>query len=195
MTTTTTTQATGIMWHTDSLWQSEKQDKMIPALLKFHKSELRISKDRTVPVGGNRTRSYTTLDEILSKIKPVLTDCGLVLHQYLAGGEVVTMLTHESGQFIASKVAFVPMTGNNTNNLQNAGGGLTYLKRYCISALLCINAEDDDDGATSTGTVLTPLKDEQIPTIKKAINEGYTIDQVKQKYSLTTKQLELISND
>jgi hypothetical protein len=193
--TTTTSQATGIMWHTDSLWQSEQQDKMIPALLKFHKSELRISKDRTVPVGGNRTRSYTTLDEILSKIKPVLTDCGLVLHQYLAGGEVVTMLTHESGQFIASKVAFVPMTGNNTNNLQNAGGGLTYLKRYCISALLCINAEDDDDGATSTGTVLTPLKDEQIPTIKKAINEGYTIDQIKQKYSLTTKQLELISND
>ena len=195
MTTTTTSQATGIMWHTDSLWQSEKQDKMIPALLKFHRSELRISKDRTVPVGGNRTRSYTTLDEILSKIKPVLTDCGLVLHQYLAGGDVVTMLTHESGQFIASKVAFVPMTGNNTNNLQNAGGGLTYLKRYCISALLCINAEDDDDGATSTGTVLTPLKDEQIPTIKKAINEGYTIDQVKQKYSLTTKQLELITND
>jgi len=193
--TTTTSQATGIMWHTDSLWQSEKQDKMIPAMLKFHKSELRISKDRTVPVGGNRTRSYTTLDEILSKIKPVLTDCGLVLHQYLAGGEVVTMLTHESGQFIASKVAFVPMTGNNTNNLQNAGGGLTYLKRYCISALLCINAEDDDDGATSTGMVVTPLKDEQIPTIKKAINEGYTIEQVKQKYSLTTKQLELITND
>lgn len=193
--TTTTSQATGIMWHTDSLWQSEKQDKMIPALLKFHRSELRISKDRTVPVGGNRTRSYTTLDEILSKVKPVLTDCGLVLHQYLAGGEVVTMLTHESGQFIASKVGFVPMTGNNTNNLQNAGGGLTYLKRYCISALLCINAEDDDDGATSTGMVVTPLKDEQIPTIKKAINEGYTIDQVKQKYSLTTKQLELISND
>jgi hypothetical protein len=112
--TTTTSQATGIMWHTDSLWQSEKQDKMIPALLKFHRSELRISKDRTVPVGGNRTRSYTTLDEILSKVKPVLTDCGLVLHQYLAGGEVVTMLTHESGQFIASKVAFVPMTGNKT---------------------------------------------------------------------------------
>lgn len=191
----TTTTTTTITWHTDSLWQSEQQDKMIPALLKFHRSELRISKDRTVPVGGNRTRSYTTLDEILSKVKPVLTDCGLVLHQYLAGGEVVTMLTHESGQFIASKVGFVPMTGNNTNNLQNAGGGLTYLKRYCISALLCINAEDDDDGATSTGTVLTPLKDEQIPTIKKAINEGYTIDQVKQKYSLTTKQLELITND
>lgn len=193
MTTTTTT--TAILWHTDSLWQSEKQDKMITALLKFHRSELRISKDRTVPVGGNRTRSYTTLDEILSKIKPVLNDCGLVLHQYLAGGEVVTMLTHESGQFIASKVAFVPMTGNNTNNLQNAGGGLTYLKRYCISALLCINAEDDDDGASSTGSVLIPLKDSQIASIKKAINEGYSIDQIKQKYSITPKQLELISND
>lgn len=193
MTTTTTTST--ILWHTDSLWQSEKQDKMIPALLKFHKSELRISKDRTVPVGGNRTRSYTTLDEILSKIKPVLTDCGLILHQYLAGGEVITMLTHESGQFIASKVAFVPMSGTNTNNLQNAGGGLTYLKRYCISALLCINAEDDDDGASSTGSVLIPLPDAKIPSIKKAINEGYSIDQVKQKYSITPKQLELISND
>jgi hypothetical protein len=193
--TTTTTPATGIMWHTDSLWQSEKQDKMIPALLKFHRSELRISKDRTVPVGGNRTRSYTTLDEILSKVKPVLTDCGLVLHQYLAGGEVVTMLTHESGQFIASKVAFVPMTGNNTNNLQNAGGGLTYLKRYCISALLCINAEDDDDGASSTGSVLIPLPDSKVAEMKKWIANGGDINQVTSKYKLTPAQMKEVTNE
>ena len=183
------------VWHTDHYWTSAEQDKIIPALLKFHRSEIRVSKDRTVPVGGNRTRSYTTLDEIMRVIKPVLADCGMFLIQSLAGGDVITMVVHESGQFIASRVGFVPMTGNNTNNLQNAGGGLTYLKRYCISALLCINAEDDDDGASSTGTVVTPLKDSQIPAIKKAMADGYTIEQVKSKYSVTQKQLELINNE
>lgn len=183
------------IWHTDHFWHSAEQDKIINALLKFHRCEIRVNKDRTVPVGGNRTRSYTTLDEILKTVKPVLAECGIFIIQSLAGGDVITILMHESGQFIASRVGFVPMTGNNTNNLQNAGGGLTYLKRYCISSMLSINAEDDDDGASSSGTVITPLKDEQIPKIKKAITEGYTIEQIKQKYSISTKQLELISHE
>lgn len=182
------------IYHTDSYWNSGEQDHLLQALLKFHQADIKIVKDRTVPVGGGKTRSYTTLDEILYKIKPVLNQCGLIIHQHLAGAELITILQHVSGQFIANKVQFVSMQGNNTNNLQNAGGGLTYLKRYQISALLAINADDDDDAATATETVVTQkLPDSKIPEIKAWLANGGDINQVKQKYVISTNQLKQLT--
>jgi len=183
-----------IIHHTDSLWQSESQSKILPALLKFHKMDIRITKDRTVPVGGGKTRSYTTLDEIISKVKPALADCGLLIHQHLAGPEVVTMLVHESGEFLASKVGFTPMQGNNTNALQNAGGGLTYLKRYAISALLNINADEDQDGEGATVEIKQTVDMEKLAKIKTWIDEGKgTLEQVRAKYQLSALQLDFLT--
>lgn len=182
------------IYHTDSYWTSAEQDQLLPALLKFHQADIKIVKDRTVPVGGGKTRSYTTLDEILYKIKPVLNQCGLIIHQHLAGAELITILQHISGQFIANKVQFVSMQGNNTNNLQNAGGGLTYLKRYQISALLAINADEDDDAASATETVVTQkLPDNKIAEVKAWLANGGTIEQVKQKYIVTPNQLKQLT--
>lgn len=185
--------ATGITWHTDNYWTSTAQDKVLAALLAFHKEPVSITKDRTVPVGGGRTRSYTTLDEIIAKTKPALAKHGLMLIQSLAGPEVITQLLHVSGQFIASKVGFIPMQGNNTNALQNAGGGLTYLKRYAISALLNLNSEDDDDAADSQAAVLPHLPESKMQEVAKFIANGGAIEQVKQKYQLTASQLKTLT--
>ena len=185
--------ASGITWHTDNYWTSTAQDKVLAALLAFHKEPVSITKDRTVPVGGGRTRSYTTLDEIIAKTKPALAKHGLMVMQSLAGPEVITILQHVSGQFIASKVGFIPMQGNNTNALQNAGGGLTYLKRYAISALLNLNSEDDDDAADSQAAVLPHLPESKLPEVAKFIANGGAIEQVKQKYQLTASQLKTLT--
>jgi len=185
--------ASGITWHTDNYWTSTAQDKVLAALLAFHKEPVSITKDRTVPVGGGRTRSYTTLDEIIAKTKPALAKNGLMVMQSLAGPEVITILQHVSGQFIASKVGFIPMQGNNTNALQNAGGGLTYLKRYAISALLNLNSEDDDDAADSQAAVLPHLPESKMPEVAKFIANGGSIDQVKQKYQITASQLKTLT--
>jgi len=180
--------ATGITWHTDNYWTSTAQDKVLAALLAFHKEPVSITKDRTVPVGGGRTRSYTTLDEIIAKTKPALAKHGLMLIQSLAGPEVITQLLHVSGQFIASKVGFIPMQGNNTNALQNAGGGLTYLKRYAISALLNLNSEDDDDAADSTAAVLPHLPESKMQEVSLYLANGGKIEQVLAKYQITAQQ-------
>ncbi len=180
--------ATGITWHTDNYWTSTAQDKVLAALLAFHKEPVSITKDRTVPVGGGRTRSYTTLDEIIAKVKPALAKHGLFVMQSLAGGEVITILLHVSGQFIASKVGFIPMQGNNTNALQNAGGGLTYLKRYAISALLNLNSEDDDDAADSTAAVLPHLPESKMQEVSLYLANGGKIEQVLAKYQVTAQQ-------
>jgi hypothetical protein len=185
--------ATGITWHTDNYWTSTAQDKVLAALLAFHKEPISITKDRTVPVGGGRTRSYTTLDEIIAKTKPALAKHGLMLIQSLAGPEVITQLLHVSGQFIASKVGFIPMQGNNTNALQNAGGGLTYLKRYCISAILNLNADEDTDADDSQAAVLPHLPESKMQEVAKFIANGGAIEQVKQKYQLTASQLKTLT--
>jgi hypothetical protein len=185
--------ATGITWHTDNYWTSTAQDKVLAALLAFHKEPVSITKDRTVPVGGGRTRSYTTLDEIIAKTKPALAKHGLMLIQSLAGPEVITQLLHVSGQFIASKVGFIPMQGNNTNALQNAGGGLTYLKRYAISALLNLNSEDDDDAADSTAAVLPHLPESKMQEVSLYLANGGKIEQVLAKYQVTATQLKTLT--
>ena len=185
--------ASGITWHTDNYWTSTAQDKVLAALLAFHKEPVSITKDRTVPVGGGRTRSYTTLDEIIAKIKPALAKNGLFVMQSLAGGEVITILQHVSGQFIASKVGFIPMQGNNTNALQNAGGGLTYLKRYCISAILNLNADEDTDADDSQAAVLPHLPESKMQEVAKFIANGGAIEQVKHKYQLTASQLKTLT--
>ena len=184
-----------IIYHTEYLWQSDTINDLLASLLKFHQMDIAIKKDRSVPVGSGRMRSYTTLDEIFSKVKPALAQCDLMIIQYLAGPDVITMLTHKNGQFIASKVAFVPMNSTNVNALQQAGGGYTYLKRYAISALLAINADEDDDADSQTETVLPKLSNDKIPEIKKWINNGGTIDQVKRKYQITQQQLKLIEDE
>ena len=188
-------QDTSITWHTDSLWQSTDQSKILPALLAFHRKDIRIIKDRTVPVGGNKTRSYVTLDEIIAKVKPALAEEGLVIHQHLAGAEVITMLVHVSGQFIASKVGFTPMNGTNVNSLQSAGGGLTYLKRYCLSALLAINSDEDTDAENSEVTVLPTIPDTKLPEIKQWLANGGSMVSVRAKYQLTALQIKYLTED
>lgn len=183
------------MTHTDYLWQSATTTKLIESLLNFHKMDVQIKKNVTVPVGNGRTRSYSSLDELLSKIKPALAKNDLILMQFLAGPDVVTMLMHKSGEFIASKIGFIAMSGVNVNELQKAGGGYTYLKRYAISALLAINADEDDDGESSVGKVLPHLPQDKLNEVKKWMLNGGTIDQVKQKYQLTKQQIEFLEND
>lgn len=184
-----------VIWHTESLWQSASQTRILPALLRFHRKELRILKDRTVPVGSGRSRTYTTLDHLISVVKPALAAEGMLIHQHLAGPEVVTMLVHESGEFIASKVGFTPMQGNNTNALQNAGGGLTYLKRYAISALLNINSDEDNDGADTQAEIKPTPDSQKLASIKTWLDEGKgTLDQVQAKYNLTTLQLNFLKS-
>jgi hypothetical protein len=181
--------------HTEYFWQSDCLDELLPALLKFHQLNVVIKKDRVVPVTQTKTRAYTSLDEIFLKIKPALASCDLIIMQHLAGPDVITMLSHKNGQFIASRIAFVPMNGNNVNALQQAGGGYTYLKRYAISALLAINADEDDDGDGQTEGILPKLTDDKIPEVKKFLANNGTIDQVKRKYQITKQQLKLIEND
>jgi hypothetical protein len=107
----------------------------------------------------------------------------------LAGGYLITTLLHASGQFKGAAMEFNPMAGNKgTNKLQEIGGGITYARRYSLSALLAISVDVDDD-ANSMKAAPKKITDKQVQgVIKWAKDRGYKITVIEDNYTLTATQ-------
>lgn len=112
-----------------------------------------IPRDKTVTVktrtGGSYTFSYAPLDTILNCVRPALAENGLAITQAVVTDahntdNLRTVLLHSSGEYLANETPVYNGGGDNAS--QAYGQGLTYARRYGITALLCIAAEDDDDG-------------------------------------------------
>lgn len=134
------------VYHTPDLWETKETDKLDAALVSFNESFNAVAKDSVVSVPGRPTRKYASLDGILVEIRPILAKHGLFIQQPISGDKIVTIVRHSSGQFRAASLTFAAMQGNGTNQLQNMGGGFTYIKRYALSAMLSLATEQDDDG-------------------------------------------------
>lgn len=143
--------------------QTENLSELILAMVNFNNE---FQNTKLVKDGKNDhlKNKYLTLDNILNTVRPILTKHGLVIVQALAGDYLITSIYHVSGQYIQSEMPFHPMSGNKgTNALQELGGGITYAKRYAISAMLGISVDQDDDGQSSK------IKSEQLKP-KKRVN-------------------------
>lgn len=144
-----------------------------------------ILRDKTVTVatrtGGTYKFSYAPLESIMAAIKKPLADNGLALTQTIVRqGETDyarTTLVHASGQTLPP--VDVPILVREPGP-QAYGSGLTYSRRYGITMLLCICADDDDDGNGAEGnkatvtkepvTFVKPVKPE--PEVVEYISEG-----------------------
>ena len=114
-----------------------------------------VVRDKTVSVtmrsGGKYTFSYAPLESILHAVKPALSKNGLSITQAMVthhGKEYVeTTLRHSSGESICNRIPlFVKDEGP-----QAYGSALTYARRYGVTLLLCVSADDDDDGNAAEG--------------------------------------------
>lgn len=105
--------------------------------------------------GGTYQFEYTDLGGILDEVKPHLSKNGITIlqdsyTQITEQGQhlicVDTSLIHSSGEWMKTEPLKIPAS----QNIQDMGGQITYLKRYSLSAMLGISTEEDDD---SNGTV------------------------------------------
>jgi hypothetical protein len=103
-----------------------------------------ITKSKVVKSGAY-SYSYAPLDAILAAVKPALEKHGLAVVQLLDGPGLRTELRHKSGGVIGATFPF-----DAPAKAQELGSLVTYLRRYALSAILGIAAEDDDDGAQAT---------------------------------------------
>lgn len=125
-----------------------------PALVKAGAALEPIGKDATNPAFRNK---YATLDAIMEQVRPVLAAHGLcvlqgVTHPETVDGRVIglsveTRLLHLSGEWV-STVVTLPVE---KATAQGAGSAISYGRRYGLSAILGLTAEDDDGNAASKG--------------------------------------------
>jgi len=133
--------------------RSEKIAQVASALAAAQGEFPPIPRNKTVTVktrsGGAYTFSYAPLDAILGAVRSALAKAGLALTQAVVTDanntdNLRTILLHSSGEFLANETPIYSTGGDNAS--QAYGSGLTYARRYGITALLCIAADEDDDG-------------------------------------------------
>ena len=123
---------------------SETIGAIAPALIKAQSQMQGITKEGKNPAFKSK---YVTLDSILDTLRPILTSNGLMLTQGSQQPETMQTVTvesriiHTSGEWISTTVT-IPVTKPDAHGL---GSALTYGRRYSVSALLAISADEDDD--------------------------------------------------
>ena len=87
---------------------------------------------------------------MIDAVRKVLPKHGLSIAQIVLPSEgvahVSTMLMHESGQWLASECRMPYDNTGSKNTVQSMGSAITYARRYSLSALVGVVADDDDDG-------------------------------------------------
>jgi hypothetical protein len=120
------------------------------ALLKLQDQAPTLTKDATGQI-QSRNYKYTPLDTIVEKIGPLLVDNGLVWTTRPSGTAEAPTLVYElihveSNDAIAGEMPL--MIGENPTS-QALGSAITYARRYALTAVLNLVADEDDDGAAA----------------------------------------------
>lgn len=139
--------------------------------------------------------SYATLPQIFAVINPLLKKHGLGFTQLINGDEIKTIVFHvESGESIESSTKIPTIELKGMNVYQSFGSGVTYYRRYALSAILGLITDKDTDGVQKVEPAkqeLPQISDERFESALKKIEEGkFTVDKLLSMFSLTTEQKE-----
>lgn len=173
------------------------------ALVSFQKGLKSPKLDGSVEVrmksGGSYNFKYATFSEIIKTVREPLAKNGLGFVQLVGeDATVTTMLFHESGEYIRSRASIGTLQNKNP---QESGSLISYLKRYSLSAMLGIVAEDDDDGNIASGNGYSNgtsksktakkknkpwLNSPKIEKARKAIDDSETtLKKILEKYKIS----------
>jgi len=94
--------------------------------------------------------NYASLGAIIATSKPILAKHGLAVTQlvYNEGDQVgvETILMHSSGEHISTRISMATEAEKGKSAAQVAGSIITYLRRYSLSSILGLYADEDGDG-------------------------------------------------
>ena len=149
--------------------KSETISELVKSLVKFNAEVTKIAKDAKNPFFKN---NYATLDQIIEQVRPLLSANGMAVMQDVSTLEdgrvtVKTALLHESGEYIKSTGTTLKLAKNDP---QGAGAGITYARRYDLSAVLSLNTGEDDDGNSAIGKVAQKQAAKQQKPAKKIVS-------------------------
>jgi len=146
--------------------------------------------------------SYTDLPKIFSEINPLMKKHGLGFTQLINTNEghnyLVTILFHvESGEVLESSTLVPIVQLKGMNEYQCFGSGITYFRRYCLSAILGLVTDKDRDasGEQEKHGLKKPAIDNKrlFEAIKSIQNGEFTVEKLKAKFELTEEQTKVIN--
>jgi len=177
------------------LEKSDDITKLATALVRAQKEVEIALKASTNPHYGS---SYADLTSVLGVIKPALAAHGLALVQYPGYEDgivtMVSILLHDSGQYLQSPVAAIPITRQDPHG---ATSGVTYLRRTCASSLMALIASDDDGNeamaqAPKVKSTTKPGKAAFDPKEVKKFAKGESKAKTREDLGLALKTLEAV---
>ena len=135
---------------------SEHINELAAALASAQGAFANAGKDGKNPHLGNR---YVTLTSVWDAIRKPLSDNGLAVVQVTDADHdgavtLITRLVHASGQWIEATYPVIGTEGRGINAAQAMGSALTYARRYSLTSLVGVVADEDDDASQATGTQL-----------------------------------------
>lgn len=100
---------------------------------------------------------YATLDNIIDMLRGTLPKHGLWFIQMPQMDIeknimiLTTRVLHTSGEWFEDYISFgkTELKGGDSNDTQRLGASITYFRRYALSAIFGIAADDDTDGASA----------------------------------------------
>lgn len=124
--------------------KSENIAKLAKALVGFQAEVATIGTDKKNPFFKNE---YATLGQLIEDTKKLREKYGLAVSQIPIGeGGLITMLLHESGEYL-SATSEIRLEAEKGNSLaQSAGKLITYQRRYAYAAILGLVSDKDADG-------------------------------------------------
>lgn len=151
------------------------------ALFAFQGEKISLPRTGTGKSRDGKEYKYVILDVLIDKVIPVLQKYRLGFTQVVVGDKLVTELFHaDTDTLITSDIPL-----GKPENIQDLGGRITYLKRYALTALLGLSAEEDIDASGSTGvmgaTVVSPAVPAQNVPEKATVQPLPTNSEVKKE--------------
>lgn len=120
----------------------ENKNGIYKKLLEFQKLEIEVERDASNPYFKS---NYTTLNEVLEKVRKPLNDVGIVIIQCPDKDGLRTQLYDTTDD--SSVECFMPYVEVTT--AQKLGSSNTYNRRYSLITLLGLRDEDDDGNVAS----------------------------------------------
>ena len=160
-------------------------------LLDFQRKVEAVKKTKKNPHFKN---TYADINEILSEVKPLLSELNMVLSQPINDGVQYSIVTDvETGEALTSSIKL-------PDNLQpqQLGIAITYFRRYTLVTLLSLETEEDNDGNNTTPPAPPTEKWLNLTDKNGAITKEYanvidairtgkisSLDQIKSVYKLS----------
>jgi hypothetical protein len=152
---------------------SEQVTKIYAAIYQLQVELEPIKRDKVVKTSKYEFR-YAPLDSIMENIKPLLKKNGLAIVQAVDSDVLTTRIIHESGEWLQSETHL----NKEHANMQGFGGEVTYKRRYSLSSLLGIVADEDNDVPRISATqrsieALSPRRQSFIADVAEIIKDKF----------------------